>query len=308
MTIIGTVFEANNLSELAGIQHGFFSREGGVSGGVYGSLNCGYGSNDDREAVTENRRRVATHLVARADMPSMHLGSQPELPSTPSNPAGGATGSRPSSQCLGPSTPSNPAGGATYDEVVTVYQVHSAEAVIVDGPFAADAVPKADAVVTATRGVAVGALTADCTPILFADPVAGVIAAAHAGWRGAVDGILASTVTAMETLGAHREAIRAAVGPTIHQSAYEVGPEFEAEFLRRSPDNSSFFMREASKDRSHFDLPGFCISQLQDIGVGSTTTIGRCTYENESLFFSYRRKTHLNEVDYGRQISAIVLL
>jgi len=286
MTIIGTVFEANNLSELAGIQHGFFSREGGVSGGVYGSLNCGYGSNDDREAVTENRRRVATHLVARADMPSMHLGSQPELPSTPSNPA----------------------GGATYDEVVTVYQVHSAEAVIVDGPFAADAVPKADAVVTATRGVAVGALTADCTPILFADPVAGVIAAAHAGWRGAVDGILASTVTAMETLGAHREAIRAAVGPTIHQSAYEVGPEFEAEFLRRSPDNSSFFMREASKDRSHFDLPGFCISQLQDIGVGSTTTIGRCTYENESLFFSYRRKTHLNEVDYGRQISAIVLL
>ncbi|HUS97900.1 MAG TPA: peptidoglycan editing factor PgeF [Hyphomicrobiaceae bacterium] len=269
MPIDGTVFEANNLGDLPGIRHGFFSRQGGVSGGVYGSLNCGYGSQDQPEAVRENRRRVAEHLLAGTD--------------------------------------ANCRAGTQHDDVVTVYQVHSAKAVVVGGPFAEGTTPKADAVVCATRGVVVGALAADCTPVLFADPVNGVVAAAHAGWRGAVDGVLQATVDAMEALGGHRKSIHAAVGPTIHQAAYEVGPEFEAEFIRRANDNGRFFTRPSPGGRPHFDLPGYCRHQLTSSGVASVTSIGQCTYENESMLFSYRRKTHLNEPDYGRQISAIVL-
>ncbi len=198
--------------------------------------------------------------------------------------------------------------GAQHDEVVTVYQVHSATPVIVQTPFAEGAVPQADAVVTSTPGVAVGALSADCTPVLFADPKARVVAAAHAGWRGAHAGILQATVDAMETLGATRAHIHAAIGPTIHQPNYEVGLEFEAQFIEMSPDYARFFVRPTPDARPHFDLPGFCLAQLSQAGIGTMETLNLCTYENESLFYSYRRKTHKEENDYGRQISAIVLI
>jgi len=259
MGIDGTVFEATSFSGIDGITHGFFTREGGVSGGVYDSLNCGYGSGDDRAFVSENRRRIAGHL------------------------------------------------GARHDDVVTLYQVHSATALAIDRPFPAGSRPKADALVTKTPGLAIGALAADCAPVLFADPEARVIGAAHSGWRGAISGILAATVDAMVALGADRGRIRAAVGPTIHQAAYEVGPEFESQFLEVTPTHARFFSKPTARAKAHFDLPGFCMHQLAETGIGQVETIGKCTYENESLLFSYRRKTHLGENDYGRQISAIVL-
>lgn len=261
--IDGTVLEAGKLADIPGIKHGFFTREGGVSGGDYGSLNVGLGSDDNRADVIENRRRIAAHLGARVD-------------------------------------------GAPYADIVTNYQVHSAEAVIVDRPFAS-APPKADALVTNTPGLAIGALTADCTPVLFADPDAGVVAAAHAGWRGAVGGVLGSTVEAMEQLGAKRERIRAAIGPVIHQDAYEVGPEFKQQFLDQAPGNAAFFAIPPGRERDHFDLPGYCRQRLSDANLSMVEDIEKCTYENESLFFSYRRKTHRNERDYGRQIAAIVV-
>ena len=257
--IEGKVLAAGNLSTCKGIAHGFFTREGGVSQGIYGSLNCGLGSDDDRDAVVENRRRAAAHVSAHAEA------------------------------------------------ITTVYQVHSAEALIIDQPFAPDAVPKADALVTNTPGLAVGALAADCTPVLFADPDAGVVGAAHAGWRGAKAGILSSTVKAMTKLGADPDRIHAAIGPTIHQGNYEVGPEFEEQFVAENEDYRRFFKRASPEARPHFDLPGFCRLRLEDAGVGSIEDLGQCTYENESLFFSYRRKTHRGEADYGRQISAIVV-
>lgn len=259
MKIDGTVFEAPALAAMEGISHGFFTREGGVSGGVYRSLNCGYGSDDVRSAVAENRRRIAAHL------------------------------------------------GASHDDVVTVYQVHSADAISIEAPFPDGGVPKADAIVTRTPGLAIGALAADCTPVLFADPEARVIGAAHAGWRGALAGVLGQTVEAMVRLGADRTRIRAAIGPTIHQGAYEVGPEFEASFTAHCEDYARFFTQPAPGARAHFDLPGFCLHQLSQAGLDGSESIGRCTYENESILFSFRRKTHLNEADYGRQISAIVL-
>ena len=262
--IYGTVLKADNLSGLGGIQHGFFTREGGVSDGDYGSLNVGLGSDDARDRVIENRRRVAAHLGASVD-------------------------------------------GQAYPDIVTNYQVHSAEAVIVEAPFTPDARPKADALVTNRPGLAIGALTADCTPVLFADDEAKVVAAAHAGWRGAVSGVLESTVAAMEQLGARRMCIRAAVGPTIHQANYEVGSEFKAQFLQQAPGNAQFFTIPEGSERDHFDLPGYCRRQLSQLDLGEIEDLGQCTYGNESLFFSYRRKTHRSEPDYGRQISAIVL-
>lgn len=262
--INGTVLSANAFSDIPGIRHGFFTREGGVSGGEYDSLNVGLGSDDNRTDVLENRRRVAEHLIAGLS-------------------------------------------GKPYPDIVTNYQVHSAEAVIVDGPFGPDGPPKADALVTNTPGLVIGALTADCTPVLFADPDANVVAAAHAGWRGAVLGVLASTVDKMEQLGARRDRIRAAIGPTIHQENYEVGPEFKAQFLAQAPGNAEFFHIPKGRERDHFDLPGYCRHRLKQIGLAQTEDLGLCTYASESLFFSYRRKTHRSEKDYGRQIAAIVV-
>lgn len=246
------------LGALAGIRHGFFTREGGVSDGIYASLNCGLGSNDDRAAVIENRRRVAGFLGSR------------EFP------------------------------------VVTLHQTHSATAGLVGGAVAGD-LPKADAVVTAAPGVVVGALAADCAPVLFADPVAKVVAAAHAGWRGAVSGILEAAVAKMEEVGADRARIHAALGPCIGQDAYEVGPEFESELLTLSPANARHFRRPTAGGRAHFDLPGYVLARLGGLGLARVSSAHLSTYENESRLFSYRRCCHRKEPDYGRQISAIVV-
>lgn len=243
------------LAALPGIAHGFFTRDGGVSAGIYASLNCGLGSQDARADVLENRRRVAAVLGAR--------------------------------------------------DVVTLYQTHSAAALVVDGVPAGE-LPKADAVVTRTPGVAVGALAADCAPVLFADPEARVVAAAHAGWRGAVGGIVESTIAAMESIGAARGRIRAAIGPCIGLRSYEVGPEFEAELLRLDIANERHFSRISLREKPHFDLKGYVASRLAAAGITAVDVMGVCTYESESLF-SYRRAQHRSEGDYGRQISAIVV-
>jgi len=250
---------AENLQDLSGVRHGFFTREGGVSRGIYASLNCGIGSNDDTQSVLENRRRVARYLEG------------------------------------------------TSDGVVTLYQEHGTTARVVSSPLPREALPRADAVVSKTPGLVIGVLTADCAPVLLADPEARIVAAAHAGWRGAAAGIIENVVAEMERQGASRSRISAAVGPCINQDAYEVGPEFEAEFLSRCPENRRFFVPAASAGRLRFDLPGFVLHRLAETGIGSLLALTSCTYENESLFFSYRRKVHRQEADYGRQISAIVV-
>lgn len=248
-----------SLMDIPGIRHGFFTREGGVSEGLYAGLNCGLGSKDETERVLENRARVALHL------------------------------------------------GGARPEVLTPYQVHSGVALTVGEPIARGALPKADAVVTATPGLVVGVLTADCTPVLFADPDAKIVAAAHAGWRGAVGGIVEATVGAMEQAGARRDRIRAAIGPTISQGCYEVGPEFEAEIVAEDYENKRFFTISSPGARARFDLPGYVAGRLGRLGLAAVERMAPCTYENESLFFSFRRATHRQEPDYGRQISAIVV-
>ena len=249
--------EAASLKDLPGLAHGFFTRNGGVSSGLYGSLNCGPGSSDVPENVQANRARVATAL------------------------------------------------GVTPDSLLTVWQVHSPDAVVVDGPWTAER-PRADALVTATPNLAIGVLTADCTPILFADPQARVIGGAHAGWRGALSGVIEQTVEAMERLGAKRNRIAAAIGPAIGPDSYEIGPEFEQEFTSAGTGHAQFFHTTAA-GRRHFDLPRFCRSRLEALGAGRIEDLGLDTYAGESRFFSYRRTTHRREADYGRQISAIVL-
>lgn len=251
--------KADVLSRLPNIAHGFFTREGGTSEGIYAALNCGLGSDDVKSAVVENRDRVARAL------------------------------------------------GACAGSVVTVHQIHSANAVIVDRPLPRESLPKADAIVTRTPGIVVGALAADCAPVLFADADAKVVAAAHAGWRGAVAGVLAATVEAMESIGADRRRIVAAVGPCIGQSAYEVGPEFEAELLGRDKRNARFFDRPEGAPRPRFDLPGYVMGQLANLGLAALESQSICTLQNESLLFSYRRSRARGEPDYGRQISAIVV-
>lgn len=252
--------EAAPLAGLTGISHGFFTREGGVSSGVYASLNCGHGSNDDTGTVTENRRRVAAAL-----------------------------------------------GAGRAEDVLTVHQIHSATAIVADGPIARGALPKADAVATRTPGLVIGALAADCAPVLFADPQAQVVAAAHAGWRGALAGITDAAVEAMEGLGADRRRITAVVGPCIGPAAYEVGPEFEAAFLERDGAYGRFFTRPKSGGRPFFDLPGFVVHRLEVARLGTVAAAAPCTYADDSRFFSFRRTTHRGEADYGRHISAIVV-
>ncbi len=254
-----TPFEADCLSILPAIRHGFFTRQGGVSRGLYASLNCGQGSADDRVAVTENRARVARHLESAAG------------------------------------------------DVQTLHQVHSPTALVVERLTPREELPKADALVTATRGLAVGVLTADCAPLLLADGEAGVVGAAHAGWRGALAGVVDAAIDAMARLGARRERIRAAIGPSIGPKTYEVGPEFEAEFLELDPENARFFRRPTRDARPHFDLPGFVAHRLSRAGIRFVESVAHCTYENESLFYSYRRSRVRAEADYGRQISAIVV-
>ena len=240
------------------IRHGFFTREGGVSEGLYRGLNVGLGSNDDQRKVQENRARVARWF------------------------------------------------GAPVDRLATVHQVHSPDVVVVDATYAGDR-PQADAMVTASPGIVLGVLTADCGPILFADAENRVIGAAHAGWKGALDGVLENTVEAMLTLGARREAITAVLGPSISQANYEVGPEFVERFVQRDADYAKFFAPSEKSGHAMFDLQGLTIKRLRDAGV-SAENLAICTYADTERFFSYRRTTHAAEPDYGRQISAIAIL
>jgi len=244
--------------QAAGIAHGFFGREGGVSSGLYESLNCGPGSSDDPKAVTENRRLVAATLA-------------PDV-----------QGAR----------------------LISLSQIHSA---VVHTLPAWEERPEGDAMVTATPGLALGILTADCAPVLLADPKARVIGAAHAGWKGALAGVLEAALEAMEKLGASRDRIDAAIGPCISQDNYEVGDDFRARFLEQGAKHRRFFVPSDREGHHRFDLPGFAAYRLTAAGVGSVERRGICTYPPENGFFSFRRTTHAKEPDYGRQISAIVL-
>jgi YfiH family protein len=248
---------AADLAALPGLAHGFFTRQGGISQGIFSSLNCGLGSTDDPIAVRENRARVAAHLGA-------------------------------------------------FD-VITAHQVHSATAIVADRAWSPDQRPRVDAIVTATPGLAVGVLSADCAPILFADQQARVVAAAHAGWRGAVGGIAEATIAAMLELGARKERIRAAVGPCIGPAVYEVGPDFQADVLARDPESAEFFRRLSPGAREHFDLPGYVANRLLRAEISVDARPALCTYDGDALFFSYRRSRAQKNLDYGRQISAIVL-
>ncbi|WP_072385626.1 peptidoglycan editing factor PgeF [Hyphomicrobium sp. CS1BSMeth3] len=198
--------------------------------------------------------------------------------------------------------------GVAPAHLLTAHQHHSADAVVVTEPWTFDTMPKADALVTATPGIALGALAADCAPVLFADAEAGVVAAAHAGWKGALHGVLESAVATMERLGARRARIAAVLGPCIGPTAYEVGPEFEANFIAQSSEYKRFFERPSAGARPYFDLPAFVLHRLGAMGLGAVESQTRCTYGHSDDFFSYRRTTHRREPDYGRQISAIVLL
>ena len=242
---------------LSPVRHGFFSRRGGASSGIFSGLNCGYGSSDQTDVVTVNRSRVADAMAV------------------------------------------------AHDALIGVHQVHSPTVLTVDAPVTGEK-PKADAVVTAMPGLALTILTADCQPVLFADPNANVIGAAHAGWRGALDGVLEATLEAMVALGARREDTIAVIGPTISQRAYEVGPEFLDDFAADSPDNMRFFVN-GQGDRLHFDLPAFGLHRLRAAGIGQAEWTRHCTYSDPERFYSYRRSTHAKEADYGRLISAIRL-
>ena len=245
------------LDRLAGIRHGYFTRAGGVSDGIYRSLNIGTGSADDQERVGENRRRVAAWM------------------------------------------------GVPADHLLTAYQIHSPDVIVARQPFSGER-PKADAIVTDRPGIAVGASSADCGPVLFADPQARIIGAAHAGWKGAFTGVLENTVTAMEGLGARREDIVAVLGPSIGAENYEVGPEFVERFVSADADNSRYFKPSAQQGHAMFDLNRYTVDRLVAAGV-TADALYRCTYAEEDLFYSYRRATHRSEADYGRHVSAIVM-
>jgi YfiH family protein len=245
------------LSRVAGVRHAFFTRQGGVSEGVYASLNLGVGSKDAPDAVQENRARAAAAL------------------------------------------------GVDLPHLLTAYQIHSSIAVFAAEPWRQR--PEADAVVAAAPGLACGALSADCAPILLADGQARVVAAAHAGWKGALGGIIAATVQAMEAQGARRERIAAAIGPCIAQASYEVGVEFEDRFTAQAPGSSRFFGQGRAAGKRQFDLPGFVLWRLEQAGVGEAEWIGRDTQAEEDLFFSNRRGFLRGEPDYGRLLSAILL-
>jgi YfiH family protein len=237
-------------------RHGFFTRKGGASSGIFAGLNCGTGSSDQAEIVAINRARVADAM------------------------------------------------GLGVEALVSVHQVHSPDVVTVTTPLTER--PRADAMVTATPGLALAVLTADCQPVLFADAKAGVIGAAHAGWKGARDGVMEATLDAMEALGARRGDITAVIGPCISQTAYEVGQEFFDSFTDEAPEAQRFFVN-GNGDRYLFDLPSYGLWRLREAGVGHADWTRHCTYRDPARFYSYRRTTHAGEADYGRQISVIRL-
>jgi len=246
------------LSAIPGLRHAFFTREGGVSDGIYARLNGGLGSHDNPAHVAENRRRMAEHM------------------------------------------------GVEPSHFLNAHQIHSLDAVVVDGPWQGPARPKADAIVTASAGLAIGVTTADCAPILFVDPKARVIGAAHAGWKGALTGILESTINTMEKLGAERSGMIAVIGPLIRQHSYEVGSEFVERFIEADPENILFFLPGERDGHAMFDLAGFIRMRLENAGVLMVDDLGVDTYSDER-FFSYRRSVHRKEPDYGRHVHAIAL-
>jgi polyphenol oxidase len=250
--------QASSLAAIGRIRHAFFTREGGISTGIYATLNGGIGSHDAPAHVRENRVRMASAL------------------------------------------------GLPPERLLTAYQVHSAEALIVDHAWPPDERPRADALVTRTPDLAIAITTADCGPILLADQHGGVIAAAHAGWRGAVSGVLEATIEAMERCGARKDNIVAAMGPMIRQSNYEVGPEFAAAFTEKKDER--FFKASAKPGHALFDLAAYIACRLYAAGIRKVEDLDLCTYADPARFFSYRRSVHRNEPDYGRHISAIALV
>ena len=247
------------LSAIPGLRHAFFTRDGGVSDGIYGTLNGGLGSNDEPAHVAENRRRMAAQM------------------------------------------------GVTSEHFLGVWQIHSPDAVVASGPWEGASRPRADAIVTRSEGLAIGVTAADCGPILLVDPNARVIGAAHAGWKGALTGIVESTVEAMEKLGAERTDIVAAIGPLIRQHSYEVGGEFVERFIEADAENGMFFIPSTRQGHAMFDLAGFIRMRLENAGVLMIDDIGVDTYSDER-FYSYRRSVHRKEPDYGRHVHAIALL
>ena len=249
----------NCLNDIKAVRHGFFTRQNGVSGGIYASLNCGPGSSDDGMAVQENRRRAMAEL------------------------------------------------DCGLDALVTVRQAHTADVVVVERPFTLADAPTADALVTDRAGIVLGILTADCAPVLFAHKGGTVVGAAHAGWKGAVGGVLEATVRAMGGLGAKPQDLIAVVGPCIGQSSYEVGPEFPAPFLAEDPLTKGFFGQSLQPGHFMFDLKGYVLYRLRRLGIGHAQALQSDTCYEDRRFFSYRRATKRGEPDYGRQLSAIVI-
>lgn len=253
--------EAITLETLADApaRHAFFTRRGGVSEGLFASLNCGFGSGDDRARVAANRARAAAHI------------------------------------------------GVAPDRLVTCHQVHGTEVITVEQPWRYDEAPRADAMVTKTPGVALGVLAADCAPVLFVDPEAGIAGAAHGGWKGALAGVVEATVAAMLQLGARADRIRAGIGPCIGQSSYEVGPEFRDRFAAAALDNDCFFVAATRPGHFRFDLPGYLAARLQRLGLATVADAAADTAADETRFFSYRRACLQGERDYGRLLAAITL-
>jgi YfiH family protein len=252
------IFGSSLLSAIPGLRHAFFSREGGVSKGIYTSLNGGIGSHDNPADVAENRRRMAEAM------------------------------------------------GVAIERFLTLFQVHSPDVAVATEPWKSEARPRADALVTRVEGLAIGVTAADCGPVLFVDPQARVIGAAHAGWKGALTGVLEATVAAMEKLGAERAGIVAAIGPLIRQQSYEVGAEFVERFINADADNARFFIASARAGHAVFDLAGFIRTRLENAGVLMIDDVGIDTYADER-FYSYRRSVHRNDGDYGRHVHAIAL-
>lgn len=253
------MIEAPDLKSAKSVRHGFFTRQGGQSSGLFTSLNCGFGSGDDKPTVARNRALAGEQL------------------------------------------------GVAAGDLLTVWQWHSPDVIVASEPWDVLKPPKGDAIVTTKPGLAIAVLSADCAPILFADAQAGVIGAAHAGWKGALAGVSDATIAVMEENGARRDRITAVIGPTISQNAYEVGPDFADQFIAEAPDNSDFFTPSTRPHHQMFDLPAYLKRRMIRQGLGQVTDLGLCTYSDEDRFYSFRRTTHRNEKDYGRQISAIVL-
>jgi YfiH family protein len=254
-----TMLQSAALSALGGIRHAFFTRDGGVSDGIYASLNGGVGSDDAAAQVAENRARMAAAL------------------------------------------------GVAPTHFVTCYQIHSPDVIVAETPWTRENAPRADAIVTRVPGLAIGVGTADCGPVLFADAQAGVVGAAHAGWKGAFTGVLESTIAAMEKLGAQRARINAAIGPLIRQPSYEVGREFVDRFRAADAANKKFFAPSTRDGHAMFDLPGYIRARLEGADIQSIDDLELCTYADPARFFSYRRTTHRGEPDYGRHVNAIAL-